>query len=108
MRHLVDIWLRAAEAGKLSASIILDLRAGFDVINHKLLIQNLEEYKFSESAISWFTQYLEGRQQCVQVESSFSPFLSVPWVIPQGFILGPFMFLICINELTDIVKHGDE
>ena len=104
LQQLVDTWLRAADGGKLSATIFLDLRAGFDVINHEILIQKLKEYNFADTAISWFHSYLIGRHQCVQIESSFSSYLSVPWGIPQGSILGPLLFLIYVNELPEVVK----
>ena len=107
LQQLVDTWLRAADAGKLSATILLDLRAGFDVINHEILIDKLKEYNFGETTLSWFRSYLMGRHQCVQIESSFSPFLSVPWGIPQGSILGPLLFLIYVNELPEVVKEAD-
>ena len=54
LQQLVDT-LRAADEGKLLASILHDLRAGFDVINHELLIRKLAEYRFNNIAISWFT-----------------------------------------------------
>jgi retron-type reverse transcriptase len=44
LHQLVDIWLQAADKGKLSAALILDLMVGFDVINHKKMIEKLRRY----------------------------------------------------------------
>ena len=107
LQQLVDIWLRSADAGKLSATILLDLRTGFDVINHKLFIDKLKEYKFGETTLSWSCSYPMGRHECVQIEFSFSSFLSIPWGIPQGSIFGPLLFTIYVNELPVVVKEAD-
>jgi hypothetical protein len=52
LQQLMDIWLKAAENGKISAAILLDLSAGFDVFNHQILISKLQEYGLDDISIS--------------------------------------------------------
>ena len=108
LQHMFDIWLKHLDKGHLTAALFLDLSAGFDVINHRILLMKMKEYNFTEDTVEWFSSYLLERSQCVQIESSFSSSIPVPWGVPQGSILGPLLFLFFLNELPDIVKSDTE
>ena len=45
--QLYDMWLMAAEDRELSATLLLDLSAAFDIVDHEILITKLKEYIFS-------------------------------------------------------------
>ena len=70
--------LLAADSGLFTILILLDLSAAFDTISHPLLLDRLAGIGITGAALSWFTSYLTGRQQFVQLSNHKSG-CSVPY-----------------------------
>ena len=86
-----DVWLEALENNEISAVIMLDMSAAFDVVDHDILLGKLDLYGLQESAVSWFEIYLGNRQQRVVIDGCLFDPLSLDAGVPQGSILGPLL-----------------
>ncbi len=78
--------------------VFLDLKKAFDVCSHEILLKKLKKMGINGIAHRWFTSYLQGRSQCVDIEGNFSEFLDLDISVIQGSTLGPLLFLCYIND----------
>jgi hypothetical protein len=84
--------------------ISLDLSAAFDVIPHDRLIKRLSNcFGLSGAALSWIESYLSNRHQFIKIQDHFSPTTIIESGVPQGSVLGPFLFSCYASPLSKII-----
>jgi hypothetical protein len=91
----------AFEAGKEVRTVFLDISKAFDRVWHAGLLKKLEALGLRNPLLQWFESYLENRLQRVVIEGQMSDWERVSSGVPQGSVLGPLLFLIYINDITD-------
>lgn len=84
-----------------SCGVFLDFAKAFDTVDHSILLMKLWKYGFRGTPHSWFTSYLSDRYQKVTVGNSESSKQLITHGIPQGSTLGPLLFLLYINDITN-------
>ena len=85
---------------KLGA-IFLDISKAFDKVLHKGLIYKLRQYGFSGNLLALLTVLLSNRKQRVVLNGRHSSWAYIKAGFLQGSILGPLLFLVYINDLTE-------
>ena len=71
----------------------------FDTVDHKILLGKLEHYGIRGVANDWFKSYINNRRQFVSIKGFNSEEKIMEYVVPQGSVLGPLLFLFYINDI---------
>ena len=105
VNHLDNKNVLAVEAA------MLDFSKAFDKMRPDYTISKLISLGVNPSLISIIQSFFSNRRQCVRFSGFCSAYKVSRVGVPQGTILGPFLWNVFINDLktdVDVIKYADD
>ena len=84
-----------------TVAIFMDLSKAFDVLDHNILYKKLEHYGFRGKFLDLLTSFISNRNYFVSANGFISDTKTVNIGVPQGSTLGPLLFLLYVNDMSN-------
>ena len=99
MTDMLDFITKSIDNKLKVLALYLDGSEVFDSLNHSILLSKLEHYEVRGTVLSWFSFYFSLRFQLTEQLTMKSQFRKINSGIPKGSILGPFLYLLFVNDI---------
>ena len=83
---------------------LLDFKKAFNAAKHSILMKKLEHYGIRGVTLYLLSSFLTNRKQYVAHKDDFSDVAINKFGVIQGSNLGPLLFLIYINDISNALK----
>lgn len=98
-----------------AVGLLLDMSKAYDRVNYTILLEKLYATGIRGLPHKWFQSYLNNRSQIVEIQNTnfktgkihkiHSNKINIIGSIPQGSVLGCFLFLVYINNLPKYLQE---
>ena len=94
----------ALEDGNIGCAVFVDLQKAFRTVDHQILLAKLNHCGIRGVSNDWFKSYMSNRNQYVSINGFDSGLTTRNCGVLQGFVLGPLLFILYINDLNQATK----
>ncbi|KAH8614742.1 putative Reverse transcriptase (RNA dependent DNA polymerase) [Trypanosoma vivax] len=93
--------VRRRKDGEKAAAVFIDYARAFDSVDHGCIVKELLSFGVERHLVLWIAGFLKGRTAKVRVNNVLSEDISLTCGVPQGSVLGPLLFTVTVDSLSE-------